>query len=882
MGGDFARKTAQSGAAARATARAGPPAVRVWVERTALMRLLDDALARPVTLVVAPAGTGKTLTLARWTSERAELPVTWLTSGKDLDPHRFANQLRVAAGVRPLAGRPPPAALISRSADDLIGKEAQQIVVVDDAHLMAARCFALVDELLNTCPSAIRLVLLCRWDPPMDRLIPSLQGDLSVIRGRAFQMSAQESADLVLAHAEDLPPEVVAAIVRRAGGWAAVIALAARTVAGFPDPMRVEEYLTERGWGLADQLAGQVFSTLAARTRHLLLCVAFEETVDPETAVWLSGDPGAGELLAELEASGLLVSREDRGRAGEPVRYRIHPLLSEVLRRQAHAGGVDVTRARAVLRRAARWDATHGDLDQGFRRLVAVEAWDDAVRLIADHGVELLMLGHGPLIRTVARAAPETVDAVPRTWAILAIERLLHADQAGARHWTDRLDGEESLARSADVASLRLVQAWSDRRTLAAEVDQATRLVNASGDATATSAPHAWLLAELGSAENWLGRLAQAHGHLRQAAAIARSLGLTRLVASALSHLAMTEYMVGRDQNCLVLANRALQLAPAAAQDGTYTRARIAQELARPSSTDLSDLVEAPGPLDPTTAVWKLILSARLRLSSGAVDDAAALLDLPPELPPVPPHLAAVLIGERCLRALMHNDREVLATLVTEFGQVGAAAEAALARAFHADIGGDRQAATAALAPVLDGELRQLLPTTRIVATIYQAQLQDSLGYRTAADGLVLEAVRGTADQRIAWPFLGWSMNGTPTHDLLHRIADHSPTPWLLELCAFVDERAGFAAVMRRVRQSPPPNYDPERAGAGLAHVPGLTHREHDVLLQLASGGSYADIADALFISENTVKTHVSSLYAKLGATRRSRALKIARTLHLI
>jgi DNA-binding NarL/FixJ family response regulator len=86
---------------------------------------------------------------------------------------------------------------------------------------------------------------------------------------------------------------------------------------------------------------------------------------------------------------------------------------------------------------------------------------------------------------------------------------------------------------------------------------------------------------------------------------------------------------------------------------------------------------------------------------------------------------------------------------------------------------------------------------------------------------------------------------------------------------------------MRAAREAPAPQMTPPVAGDHV-HIPGLTRREHDVLVQLANGSSYADIAETLFVSENTVKTHVSSLYAKLGATRRSQALKIARAQRLL
>ena len=64
--------------------------------------------------------------------------------------------------------------------------------------------------------------------------------------------------------------------------------------------------------------------------------------------------------------------------------------------------------------------------------------------------------------------------------------------------------------------------------------------------------------------------------------------------------------------------------------------------------------------------------------------------------------------------------------------------------------------------------------------------------------------------------------------------------------------------------------------------VPVLSPRERDVLYELARGSTYADIAASLFVSENTVKTHVSSLYGKLSVNRRSAALAAARSMHLL
>jgi len=61
-----------------------------------------------------------------------------------------------------------------------------------------------------------------------------------------------------------------------------------------------------------------------------------------------------------------------------------------------------------------------------------------------------------------------------------------------------------------------------------------------------------------------------------------------------------------------------------------------------------------------------------------------------------------------------------------------------------------------------------------------------------------------------------------------------------------------------------------------------LTDREHEVLMCIADGCSNREIGERLFISENTVKKHVNSIYSKLGVTRRTQAVLRARELRLI
>ena len=83
----------------------------------------------------------------------------------------------------------------------------------------------------------------------------------------------------------------------------------------------------------------------------------------------------------------------------------------------------------------------------------------------------------------------------------------------------------------------------------------------------------------------------------------------------------------------------------------------------------------------------------------------------------------------------------------------------------------------------------------------------------------------------------------------------------------------------RLTRRSAPPAFEKNtKAQEAL----GISDRQYDVLLLLAEGHSNKEIAARLFVSENTVKTHLAHLYGRLEVSRRTQAVGKARQLRLI
>ena len=274
--------------------------------------------------------------------------------------------------------------------------------MVDDAHLLPASTLRLIDQRLAAAPEQLQLLLLARYDLPFTRLMPELLGHFAVIRGEALRMDEDEAHTLIAEHARTTQPDVLEAVTRHAQGWSAALVLTARAVATASDPVATARRFATGDASIAARLGNDVFAALQPRERHLLLSIATEERVTTDTAVHLSHDADAAEILAGLEFTGLLVSRLPQGwRPRTEAQelddstpwYRIHPLLVEVVRRRLRAGGVDVARAQGTVRRAVRLDIASGHPDMAFTRLVATQQFDEAAMVLGQYGPTMIIGG---------------------------------------------------------------------------------------------------------------------------------------------------------------------------------------------------------------------------------------------------------------------------------------------------------------------------------------------------------------------------------------------------------------------------------------------------------------------------------------------------------
>jgi LuxR family maltose regulon positive regulatory protein len=187
----------------------------------------------------------------------------------------------------------------------------------------------------------------------------------------------------------------------------------------------------------------------------------------------------------------------------------------------------------------------------------------------------------------------------------------------------------------------------------------------------------------------------------------------------------------------------------------------------------------------------------------------------------------------------------------------GAHGETALMKAWS-EIGlGRPESGRALLAPLLAGDVPQLLPTTLVEAQLAEAECCLGLGERTAALRAVQHALTRGAQLDLVRPFV---LAGPGVHTVLR---------------AWTDGPESVRSLIKRVWSAHRTLRRPETALQ-------LTEREQAVLVLLPSLLSLEEIAEDLSISVNTVKSRLRAVYLKLGVSSRRAAVVAARERELL
>src|SRR3954452_2632420 len=236
-----------------------PQVARTFVQRERLDKLLDEATRRPLTLLVAPAGTGKTATLAYWARRSGAARVRWL-DGRSLDAgHLGAELVRAAHGVGVVGAEVSDSEVVAALRSS---RRAPDVVVVDDAHLAGVDSWSLLNAVLDQVPDRIRVVLTSRRDVALPLVALALRDEVTVLRSDVLRFSPGEARDLVAAHAPAADDEDLDTLLSSAQGWAALLVLGARALGGAPNRAAARAGLSRTEQPVLVYLLGEIFATL--------------------------------------------------------------------------------------------------------------------------------------------------------------------------------------------------------------------------------------------------------------------------------------------------------------------------------------------------------------------------------------------------------------------------------------------------------------------------------------------------------------------------------------------------------------------------------------------------------------------------------------------
>ena len=847
-----------------------------------------------VTVVSAPPGSGKTVLLRSWIgaaglAERA----AWVAVERgERDPQRFwlsvLGALRQTSPgsvlVRAVTAAPDLDgwAIAERLLKDLAPLAEPVWLVIDDAHeLGSTEALRQLELLVMRAPDALRVVLATRHDLRLGLHRLRLEGELTELHSADLRFSLAEARELLATAGVELGELALGMLYDRTEGWAAGLRLAALSLARHDDPDRFATEFSGSERTVAQYLLAEVLDRQSEEVRQLLLRTSILERVSGPLADALTGGSGGERILEDLEEANAFVVALDAARSWFRYHHLFAGLLQRELRRTAPG---DVT---ALHTATAAWYAGHGFPVEAVRHAQAARDWGLAARLLADHWPGLYLGGQAATIHELLAGFPAETRAADAELAALAAAdelaqgSLEEANQyltlaalgsvsvpAGRHGRVQTLLGVVGLLLARQRGNLQVVAEEARRLQAAAETPDAAR-PGLGEDLRALA------LINLGIAEYATARFEEAEPHLEQGVALARRIGRPYLEFLGLAHQAALH--VGWSfARAAEDSRQAIELAerhgwtdePAAGMalvilGGALTGQGRLEE-AEPWVQRAERTVRADA--EPAVAVTVHHVRGLLELARGRDADALAAFRAAERLAGLlaAPHYLVPGARARQLLALLRlgeteHAEQVLADLGDQDRDRG---EVRTAVAVLRLAQGDPSEATVALAPVLEGSAPVVGETWLVQSCLLEAIARDALGDPGAAERALERALDVAEPDGAIVPFLLHPAPGLLERQARHRTAHASLIAEILSLLA-------------GRTPAPPP-------GGAQPPLEPLSNSEIRVLRYLPTNLSVPEIASELYVSRNTVKTHIQRLYTKLGTHRRGEAVERARALGLL
>ncbi len=853
-----------------------------------------------MTVISAPAGSGKTSLLRAWAGRPGQprrLALVQVQRGQH-DAQQFwlalLGAVRHATGAN--SGAKPPAATPGFNAPAMAGRVLSELadahggvtLVIDDLHeLHSPEAPAQLTRLLASLPPQVHAILTTRHDVPLGLHRLRLAGELAEIRAADLRFSERETRELLDASGIALSAAGAALLHQRTEGWAAGLRLAALSLAGHPDPERFVAEFSGSDRTVAEYLIAEMLDRQPPDVQDLLLRTSLLDQVNGELADLLTGRAGSEQILLSLEDANAFVESLNPGRTW----FRYHHLFADLLRLELRRTLPD--QVPTLHRRAAGWFTLQGQVAEAIGHTQAAGDWPDAARLLADHSFSLTLDGQAQTMQALLRAFPPGADH-PELALVRAMGDLAHGrlDEAAAHLAVAETQAETAppgRQRRLQVAVAALKLSLARRRGQLAGVIEQARFLDSpvtgpsDEDIALGSDLRAVALMNLGTAEAWSLGLPDAERHLREGAVLAREIGRPYLEVGCLAQLGFAS----------IFHSAAMPKADAFATTQRCCREAIAlaerygwgtEPVIAPALMTLAGTMVWLGEFDEGER-WLRRTDRALQTDTGP--DITLLLHQTAGMLHVgrgrhhealkefgaAEHLASQLEGSQALASqvtgwllatqaragLPGEARARLAALDDERASSG---EIRNARAVICLADGDPPGALGALHDVLDGTAPVLGYTTVTEAHLLAGLAHRQLGDQRAASQAAERALALAESDRLILPF---AMTGSA--ELLEALPRHQSAHAAL-LADILDVLHGSSPAAQQQSSSPPAEE--------------LSPGELKVLRYLPTNLSRPEIAGELSVSLNTVSTHLRSIYAKLQVRDRSSAVRRARELRLL
>ena len=395
-------------------AKLRPPIARPeWVTRSRLVDELEKASQRPVILIAAPAGYGKTTAVTQWlASTSGPATAAWVSlDTADNDPVRLWTHIATAldrAGcviARDIAGfvaagsHDMLTAVLPKIISGMAGLDSGVTLLIDDFHIVrATACHAQMDFLIKHLPEHVHVVLITRADPTLRLGRLRAAGQLSEIRAEDLAFDVAEAVSLLASDGVTLSTESIWELMRRTEGWPAGLYLAALSLAGRTNPNDFVHHFTGTNRFIGDYLTEEVLSRQSEEVRKFILDMSIVRRFSAPLCEYMTGQRQSARILRDLQYTNLFLIPLD----AQDHWFRFHHLFGAVARNALETEQPD--RIAMLHGRAAKWLSENGYVDAAIEHALAAGNSDDAAALVQASWMQYVDSGLASTVRGWVRA----------------------------------------------------------------------------------------------------------------------------------------------------------------------------------------------------------------------------------------------------------------------------------------------------------------------------------------------------------------------------------------------------------------------------------------------------------------------------------------------